>query len=343
MALLGFLPLRSLFEHSSGLRAACPVMLSIEVDEDGGLISLVFQRAVQTCCYTYRSCRDPPTAQWLSDKSGVPEMLHSIDGLPFTSHWRPWLLEQLSAQTVEIEVESVLKKHRGISPNNPFLQPSVMTYTYDVRPAEVVQRVMQAAIQISSEMAEDLGCLEAEEEGVWRNRRARVTESDDEIKNTLPAFSIDQDSSDATPFRGGTYDLMQSLATRQATKAALASLAASEKSAAAHELLQKYCDENADLFVGEIRKHAADHFLEGLLELPVTLRMNGAKDGAQGEGCSGGAPSMVDPRAICEEILEWRIAIGTQWIERLEAVPGLLLELKREHLESSSSPSILED
>ena len=103
------------------------------------------------------------------------------------------MLDLLSSPKVEIEVESVLKRHRGISANNPYLQPSAMTYVYTISPAEVGERVIQTALQLAVEWAEDLGRLEAEAEGVWRMRRAIVLDDDAEVKTTLPAFSIDQD------------------------------------------------------------------------------------------------------------------------------------------------------
>ena len=186
----------SLLASSSTWRRAAAVALcaapaASPEDDDGGLTSLLMQRAVQTCCCTYRTCRDPPTAQWLSDVAGVPEQVHSIDGLP--TPWRSWLLDLLSSPKVEIEVESVLKRHRGISANNPYLQPSAMTYVYTISPAEVGERVIQTALQLAVEWAEDLGRLEAEAEGVWRMRRAIVLDDDAEVKTTLPAFSIEQD------------------------------------------------------------------------------------------------------------------------------------------------------
>jgi hypothetical protein len=290
------------------------------------------QRAVQTCCCTYRTCRDPPTAQWLSDVSGVPEMLHSIDGL---ASWKPWLLELLASPSVEIEVESVLKRHRGISANNPYLQPTAMTYTYTISPPEVAGRVIQTALELAVEWAEDLGVLEAETEALWRERRAIVLDNDEEIKTTLPAFSIDQDGGDDSPFRGGTYDLLQALATRQATKAALASLGASSQKAASFELLKAHWEAHQELFAGDMGKHVGEDYLHKLLELPVTMRSAGK--GPRGLDSEEATLSVVDPRAICAELLEWRLLVGAAWIERLASLPEELLDVKREHLRSLSS------
>ena len=73
-------------------------------------------------------------------------------------------------------------------------------------------------------------------------------------------------------------------------------------------------------------RHAADEWLASLLELPVTLRLG-----------ENGEPSMVDPRGVAEQILEWRAAVATDWIERLEAVPEELVQVQREHVERTTA------
>ena len=97
-------------------------------DDDGGIQSLLFQRAVQTSCYTFRACRNSPTAQWLAYRADISENLHGVaEKLPF-ERWHDFLLEMLNAPDEEIVIESVLKKHRGVSANNPYIQPTPMTW-----------------------------------------------------------------------------------------------------------------------------------------------------------------------------------------------------------------------
>lgn len=118
--------------------------------DDGGLHRLLVQRSIQTVCYISRECRDPPTAQWLAARSRVPERYHGIDG--FESDWRVWILQTLAAPTETVEVASVLKKHRGVSPSNPYLQPETMTYSFEVHPADVAERILQTARDIAAEV-----------------------------------------------------------------------------------------------------------------------------------------------------------------------------------------------
>jgi hypothetical protein len=69
------------------------VMLPRLGDEADCLFDLLLQRAVQTCCFTARSCRDPPTATWLarSADSDAPEA--------FEREWAEGFFERHAAQT----------------------------------------------------------------------------------------------------------------------------------------------------------------------------------------------------------------------------------------------------
>ena len=307
------------------LSRAPPTTLLGGGDDDGGLHSLLLQRAIQTCCKTARLCRDPPTAEWLSDLAEVSEMYHGIEGFPPEFRWRSWMLDLLAAPPEEVEVVSVLKKYRGVSAENPYLQPEPMSYTYELRPPEVVERVMQTMIGISREWCEDLALMEAETEGVWRNRRAVTLESTEELRQTLPAFNLDPFNIEKSPYRAGSYDLLLAAATRQAVLSTLASMA-SPRSWAARDLLEQHCEART-LFAGELERHAADAWLASLLELPIALRMGGETQ----EG-----PALVDPRGVVEQVLEWRAAVAEDWIRRLERVPDEILEVKREHVSRAS-------
>jgi hypothetical protein len=156
------------------------------------------------------------------------------------------------------------------------------------------------------------------------------------VRQKLRCTCVCVPAGDDTPFRGGNYDLLQALATRQATKAALASLRGSSQNAASFEVLHAHWEAQRELFTGDIKMHASESFLHKLLELPVTMRSAGASasSGSSGSGSGAGeaALSVVDPRAICEELLEWRLIVGVAWIERLASLPQELLEVRRKHL-----------
>jgi len=120
------------------------------------LLSLLVQRAVQTCCFTSRQCRDPPTAEWLVGFGGHVglETFHGIDGLRVPAE--EYVLQLLRAPSEQITVHSALKKHRGLSASNPYLQPSTMTYMVMIQPADLADRVMRTAATIAAKWREDL-------------------------------------------------------------------------------------------------------------------------------------------------------------------------------------------
>jgi hypothetical protein len=67
-----------------------------------------------------------------------------------------YVLQLLRAPSEQITVHSALKKHRGLSASNPYLQPSSMTYEVTIWPADLADRVMRTATTIASEWIEDL-------------------------------------------------------------------------------------------------------------------------------------------------------------------------------------------
>ena len=74
------------------------------------LHNLLVQRAVQTCCFTSRQCRDNPTAQWLGEFAGHAglEEFHGIDGLRV--QWDEYLAALLAAPEEGITVQSALMR-----------------------------------------------------------------------------------------------------------------------------------------------------------------------------------------------------------------------------------------
>ena len=81
------------------------------------LHNMLVQRAVQTCCFTSRQCRDNPTAQWLGEFAGHAglEEFHGIDGLRV--QWDEYLTALLAAPEEGITVQSSLMRHRGKPPH----------------------------------------------------------------------------------------------------------------------------------------------------------------------------------------------------------------------------------
>lgn len=264
---------------------------------------------------------------WLAKYAGVPEDYHGVDAFAADDAvpWTQWLQSLLIEPVATIEVESILKQHRGLSANNPYMKPKRMTYEYELRPGDIAERIMQTAATISREWVEDLSLMPDESEAVWRSRRAVTLESDAEVRATGRAFTLRMMTPGLdSPYRGGTYELLLALATRRAAQSALAALAAQPKEWPAREMLASACDKG--LFQGELGRHAADCWLAEMLDMPISLRVGG----------SLGEPALCDPRGVVEQILEWRGAIANDWIAQLESVPDAILQVKREHVRQVS-------
>lgn len=292
------------------------------------LYDLLVQRAVQTCCFTSRQCRDNPTAQWLEQFAGHSglEHFHGLDGLRMA--WDEYLTKLLYAPEQSVMVQSVLKKHRGLSPNNPYLQPTPMEYEHRIVPSQIAERVMQTACDIASEWTHDLGLMEAENaEQTRRHLQAvRTGAGDDERNTTLPVFAVDPVSPDAdSPYRGGNYDLLKLLATRHATRSLLRDCEAQAARRRTFEFLQRFAE--ARELSGEQPYHAADEWLAELLDQPPLVVMPDAADGGGG---------LIDPHELAEEVMRRRVGVATAWRDELSSVPEQMLGLKRAWLDAMS-------
>ena len=311
----------------AALRILCVTLASqragiprCRVDADEPLLNLLAQRAVQTCCFTARNLRDGPTATWLDDfAGGGVEDFHGIDGLSQSWQWHEFYAAMLAAPHEEIEVESTLMKHRGGSPNNPYLQPTPMTYAHTIVPATLAERVMSAGSTIAAEWIRDLKAyMEAENEERWRNRRREIGVGDprDSAAENMPAneaalFSDDEDS----PYRGGNYDLLKTLLTREAVRATLADDALADGDSA---FLRDFATERP--LGGEQPYHRADVFIDEMLDAPVAI------------GAGATPAALVDPSRVVARVLDERRRLADAWAETLERVPDEHVRLKREWL-----------
>eukprot|EP00966_Prymnesium_polylepis_P257727 5954037-Prymnesium_polylepis.1 len=286
------------------------------------LYNLLTQRAVQSCCFTARSVRDNPTAQWLGNFLGHEglELFHGVDGLKVP--WRNYLTSLLEAPPEDLTIESVLKKHRGLSSNNPFLQPTPMTYTHRIVPSAIANRVLQSARFIAQEWEDDLRLTEAENAELWARHDAVVRTKDDAERATrLPVLDHDPDNNPDSPYRGGNYDLLKVLAVRTAANDVLQELERSAATAKAAVFLRRFMlatplEDEAE------GHHRADAFLSALLDEPFTIN-----DGV-----------LIDPLDLADQVMQRRLRLARDWAAALrDEFPAELLTLQREHLRRNSA------
>lgn len=223
----------------------------------------------------------------------------------------------LDAPVEEIEVESLLKKHRGISANNPYLQPTPMMYIHEIRPAAIAERVITAAIEIAEEWEADLQLLETEAEQLWARHRDEV-KSLDESSLRMPVFEHDPDNNVDSAFRGGNYDLIQALATREAARRLMIDLRTQPSRAAERDMFTRFCSKDSP-WAGELPRNSADIFLRKLIDEPaaISLRAGASK------------PSFVDPLRVAGSLLEHRRQLVAEWCKVLSNAPTEIQLVRR--------------
>lgn len=279
------------------------------------LHGLLIQRAVQSTCFTARQCRDAPTAQWLGSFLGHDglETFHGIGGLRVG--WDEYLSSLLRAPCEHLTVYSVLKKNRGLSANNPFLQPSSMEFEHDIKPSLIASRVIDTACLIASEWCEDLTIL-ADDAEPWLRRGDELTGQTDAHQRRMPAFMNDRSgdgSGDGSPFRGGNYDLLKVLLTRQAARRQRDELDGLPSRASA--LLDAVLE--AHPCRGELPFGSADALVSSLLEQPCAVRADA---------------TFVDPFEVAAKLFDTRRELAAEWTEQLARVPDAVLDVKRRWL-----------
>ena len=131
------------------------------------------------------------------------EHFHGIAGLKVG--WDVYLKALLAAPPEDLTVESVLKKHRGVSPNNPYLKPTAMSYTHRIVPSALAERVMQSAKLISNEWVADLRLTQAENEEVWASHEEIVRHKEDFGRATRTPVTYNDQDQPNSPYRGGNY------------------------------------------------------------------------------------------------------------------------------------------
>jgi hypothetical protein len=272
------------------------------------------KRALQTVIFYMRTCRDSATANWLErflDLNGIDEY-HGLDGL--RKPWRDVVTDLLDEPPTTIVLTSVPRNRSG-SGNNPFLPPKVLTMDFEINPQRIALRLLECSAEVSRECLSDLGKMAQENEAIRRSYQVRGNEK--VRASTLPIVEIDVDSGDSkSAFRGGTYDLLKRLATREAVRATLAHYER-ERQAGAQAYLARFREAHGARLDGESAYNAHDDFLKALL--------------AQMPSIGGAGP--VDPARIANALLDEREVAAARWVEVLATMPADLQDLKRDFLE----------
>ncbi|KAJ1634029.1 hypothetical protein T492DRAFT_976831 [Pavlovales sp. CCMP2436] len=187
---------------------------------------------------------------------------------------------------------------------------------FDIVPQRIALRLIDCATEVARECLEDLGRMRAENDQIRTTYLAAQSGGERELRAYSYALSHDPDGIAVSAFRGGTYDLLKRLATREAVRAALQRLDR-DRQPKAVSWLARFHEFNGTRFDGEHGYNVADDFLRALLSQMPSVSSDG---------------SFCDPSAIAEVVLSERERAASQWREQLATVPADMLELKRVYL-----------
>jgi hypothetical protein len=288
---------------------------SAAITEDELIKRFVMQRSLQTVMFYMKTCRDGATAEWLErflDLRGIDEY-HGLDGLP--NPWRE-TVESLLEQPPETIVLHSIPRNRAGSGNNPYLPPRVLTIDFDIVPQRIALRLLDCAGEVASEVQADLGRKDQENALIRKAYIAAQTDDEAAMRaGSYPTLAHEPEGTSKSAFRGGTYDLLKRLTTRQAVRRAIVAL---EKKPAAAGFLTRFFASNGTRFDGEHGYNVADDFLRALLSQMPAVSSSGA---------------FIDPVGIADVILTEREAVAGRYREALATMPGDLQDLKRAFLE----------
>lgn len=302
-------------------------MSSYRDKEGTDIKNFLTQRALQTVLFQLADLgRDEITANWIESWEGHEgvRMYHGLSGLRL--HWREYLSKLTQAPPETVVVEFKRRGNGGVgggSKDNPYLQDHVYEYKEEIVPQKLANKIMRLREEIATEWEEDLQLLIRENEEMWRSFFEKVREKgqDAQAHLQMPAFEHDVTGNCGTNYRGGNYDLLKRMATRQAIR----ELLAAGDNKVECELLDRIFRVHGANFEGDAGYHVDMTFLEDLLgRSPSFVRDPTSEEMA-----------LVSPLSIAEKILERRVEIANRWTEPLRETAADHADILRSAFESS--------
>ena len=318
-----------------------------------GLSRLLTQRAVQQTIFYSVINKDEVIGRWLGayaqrdDEHGLSPDFHGIDALPVPCSAQ-YVCGLLAAPPTLLSVQRRAMPCGG-SLENPYLNKKKFDeVALEVPTKKLAERVMAMRELVAEEWSADLELFGLENDALRSRHLAamragaagsagNVEAAAAEAARSLPPFEAGRLSSEAgrsSPFRLASYDLLKSLATRDAMGRVLRRLGEgrpSEQEAATAAWLERWWEQRRSDFVGHRPwRHghgepgAADALLCELVAAAPTATVRPSGDVV-----------LVDPSALVEALLEERQKLAADWAQALARVPEAHLQWRRWGLEGT--------
>jgi len=287
----------------------------------------VLQRALQSLLFYLRTCHDEATALWLEEFLHVPGISNYQGFDALKRPWRAVVEHLLEAPPVTVSVRT-MPKPRGGSPDNPHLAAPAGEYVdFVIEPTRIGMRLLDCLADVASEVQGDLRRMNQENWNVQKTYEdsrifgAEAKKYGAEVKKYIyPAVAHDPEGTSYSVFRGGTYDLLKRLATREGLRSALLALSTHRSG----DWLARFVRDHREACKkGPVPYGASEDFLLELLEQPPAVSKEGF---------------LIDPDAICERVLVHREEHAARWSRLLEEMPEDIRKLRASHLDHGLLP-----
>jgi len=288
------------------------------------------QRSIQSFMFLAEQVRDPHTADWVERLLETSDLLnyHGTGAFDITKYpnWDSFFLYlmQQPKSTIIIQAKRRGRGHGGWSKNNPYLKDRYVEYEIKIDPEGIAPRILAVREQIAAEFVIDLdlvklandGILDSYDETVMGGSTAKAFERNAHI---LLINKLTMDKSASSPFRRGSFDLLQLLSLQEAIHRVLREYMSLEedKEVSFQFLREFYIQRLSSHFDGYQQYYRADDFLEELL-----LTMPSVKT-------SDDHMEFTDPVSIAKDIISERSEVLMDWKDDMVRVADDHIELRK--------------
>lgn len=249
--------------------------------------------------------------------------MHHFDCLK--KPWREYILTLFRTPTEKLIIKKPIAGRGRATAINPYIPKKYFEYFVEIEPRKIGGRLLSCRGQLAKECMEDLKLIERENVQALERRRLDVVKvkSVDEMRVSFPPLDFDPAFNAATPFRGGTYDLLKKYLTYLAARQVLFDLERNGDEGVKKDAVwfKEFCDSKGSV-LREVESGygSGEMFVDLLLDSSPAVR-------------SGGA--FLDPMRLAQDVMSERQKIADYWVQILGTTDDDHLSIERELVEGS--------
>lgn len=289
------------------------------------------QRSLQNFMFLCEQVRDPHTGNWIEKLLGKTDMLNfhgtgALDVERFPS-WDSFFKELIQQPKTSIIVQAKRRGrgHGGWSKNNPYMKDRYVEFEIKIDPESLLPRIMSVREQLAREFTEDVDMVRTANDQILDSYEGTTYADGKSIRAfdrnayMILINNLTMAKSASSPFRKGSYDLLQLLSLQEAIHRVLRQYMSKgrDKEAAFQFLREFYVSRTASHFDGYVNYGRADDFIEELLLTTPSVRE------------SGKYMELVDPHSTATDIIDARSEVLREWKDIMVDVPNAHIELRK--------------